>query len=355
LAIFRLEPGGGREQQCLAVASELAGLGHAVTLYSTTAPSRHPAGVDFVAVARRGRTNHGRLAAFAADAATAMRGRCDRAVAFHLVPGFDAIFCCDPLRRIPWWGGLLPRYRTYAALESAALKAPSRTRVMALTAGQLAAFEARGLVPDRGYLLPPAVDRARVDPALAEMGARPAPADAAGPVWLWIAAQPHTKGLDRVVRSLAKVGEARLIVAGLSRSDQKAAPFVALADKLGVASRIDWRGFLSNDALKAAMAQSSLLVHPARADLTGNVILEALGNGLPAVVSAACGFAEHVERAGAGVVLAAPFVQADLDRALTEADPATRSAWSAKALSYVRAGDIFSGLSRAADLIETTF
>src|SRR6185295_20053169 len=88
-----------------------------------------------------------------------------------------------------------------------------------------------------------------------------------------------------------------------------------------------------------------------RGDITGNVILEALINGLPAVVSGVCGFAEHVARSGAGIVLPEPFDQAGLDRAVA-ADASTRAAWSRAALTYAVDADLYGGVARAADLIE---
>ena len=72
------------------------------------------------------------------------------------------------------------------------------------------------------------------------------------------------------------------------------------------------------------MAAADMLVHPSRLDVTGQVILEAIVNGLPvgrhrrtADLPSMC------EKAGAGIVLPEPFSQADLDAALARMrDPA---------------------------------
>jgi UDP-glucose:(heptosyl)LPS alpha-1,3-glucosyltransferase len=324
-----------------------------VTIVSTTPPTRLPPGLNAILIRRRGLTNHGRLAAFARDASAAIQGRFDRTVVFHLVPGFDVIFAVDPLRRTRTWRALSPRYRAFAALEAAALGPASPSRVLALTSAQAASFQAlRGLAPDRAFVLPPAVDPGRIDPHLAAAGRRPQPPAERFPTWLWVAVQPKTKGLDRVVAALASQPAARLLAAGLGADDPKLRPMLEAARRHGVAERIEWRGYLDNEALKRAMAQADLLVHPARADLTGNVIVEALANGLPAIVSGACGFAEHVERSGGGLVLAEPFRQADLETVLAAASPTACAAWSAEGLAYARQTDLFSGLPRAADLIE---
>src|SRR6516164_7078119 len=105
LACRALDLPGGREHQCLAIAAALAARGHAVTILCSAPPAAAPPGVSLERFVARGWTNHGRLAAFAADAASAASGRFDRTVAFHLVPGFDLVFCAElpRARSSPLW------------------------------------------------------------------------------------------------------------------------------------------------------------------------------------------------------------------------------------------------------------
>jgi UDP-glucose:(heptosyl)LPS alpha-1,3-glucosyltransferase len=356
LVILRLAPAGGLEQHCLRLAAILA-RGAEVTLVTTRPPPAPPDGVTIETLAARGRSNHGRLAAFAADAARAVAGRFDRTVAFHAIPGFDIVFCADPSRGRP--AGLrrwLPRYRTYAALERAALAADGAELILTLSSAQRDAFLANHpAAPERLALLPPTVDRLR---------ARPAPTPEArtdargrlslggeGPVWLWIGLQPKTKGLDRALAALAAAPDARLIVSGLDPKTRAGAAMTRLATRLGVGSRVRWLGFASEAALADAMAAADLLLHPSRADVTGTVILEAMAGGLPVITTEVCGYAEHVAAAGAGVVLAEPFEPAALGRALAAATPPTLAAWSENAAAYAGRDALYSGLDRAADLI----
>jgi UDP-glucose:(heptosyl)LPS alpha-1,3-glucosyltransferase len=361
LVIFRLAPAGGLEQHCLRLARMLAARGAEVTLV-TTRPPAAPAseGVTLQILAARGRSNHGRLAAFAADAARAVAGRFDRTVAFHAIPGFDVVFVADPSRGRP--AGLrrwLSRYQTYAALERGALGADGAALILTLSSAQRAAFlETHDAAPGRLALLPPTVDRLR---------ARPAPSPAAraaardrldmggeAPVWLWIGLQPKTKGLDRALAALAHAPDARLIVSGLAPETRAGAAMARLAARLGVAARIRWLGFASEPALADAMAAADLLLHPSRADVTGTVILEAMASGLPVITTEVCGYAEHVLAAGAGAVLAEPFEPAALARALAAATPPTLAAWSANAAAYAGRDGLYSGLDVAADLILKT-
>jgi UDP-glucose:(heptosyl)LPS alpha-1,3-glucosyltransferase len=349
LAIFRLSPTGGREHQCLALAAELAGRGHDVAIMATGEAPTLPPGVRRISLAQRRRTSHGRIAAFAADAGRSAGGF-DRTVVFHLVPGFDVVFCTDPPRGpAKSWRRWLPRYRSFADLEAAAFAPDAGSLALALAEPQARAIKAYyELPPDRIVVLPPAVDRTRLD---ADAVAR-TPAEGDAPNWLWAGLAPTTKGLDRAIRALAAVSSARLTVCGLAAEDAKAGPALRLAGRLGVAGRIEWAGFLRGEALKRSIARADLLVHPARTEVTGNVIVEALINGLPVVTTDVCGFAGHVTESKAGVVLPSPFRQGDLDRAVA-ADAPMRAAWSRSALAWREGADLFGGIARAADLIET--
>jgi UDP-glucose:(heptosyl)LPS alpha-1,3-glucosyltransferase len=358
LVIFRLAPAGGLEQHCLRLAEILARRGAAVTLVTTRPPaSPPPDGVAIEALAARGRSNHGRLAAFAEDAARAIDGRFDRTVAFHAIPGFDVIFCADPSRgRPPGLRRWLPRYGAYAALERAALAADGAELVLTLSSAQRAAFLANhGAAPGRLALLPPTVDRLRARPAptpQAKAAARARLAlDGPAPVWLWIGLQPKTKGLDRALAALAAVPAARLIVSGLKPETRAGAAMTRLAARLGVEARVRWLGFASEAALADAMAAADLLLHPSRADVTGTVILEAMANGLPVITTDVCGYGEHVVAAEAGIVLPEPFEPAALGRGLAAATPQALTAWSANAAAYAGQDELYSGLEQAADLI----
>lgn len=355
LAVLRLSPAGGLEQHALRLAAILAARGCAVTMITTRAPDRTPDRVQIELTAKRGRTNHGRLAAFAADAAKALAGRFDRTVAFHAMPGFDAIFCADPSRAAPvgvhrW----LPRYRTYEALERRALAAGAGP-VLMLSSAQLETFAANHpAARGRLCLLPPTVDRLRAKPTVAgqddKASARASLALGPGRIWLWMGLQPHTKGLDRVLQALAAAQGVGLLVCGLDPASRGGAQALRQTQRLGVADRIRWLGFVSDAALAEAMAAADLLVHPSRADVTGTVILEAMANGLPVVTTAVCGYGEHVIAADAGVVLSEPFEAAALQRAVSAMD-ASLAAWSANALAYASRDELYSGLERAAELI----
>jgi UDP-glucose:(heptosyl)LPS alpha-1,3-glucosyltransferase len=171
-------------------------------------------------------------------------------------------------------------------------------------------------------------------------------------VWLWLGLQPRVKGLDRVLEALAKWPDVQLLVGGLAPGDRKAAASLAAARKLGVAGRVHWLGYVSGERLFSAMAASDLLAHPARTDVTGGVILEALINGLPVVATELCGFSTHIAASGAGQVVPDPFDQSAFEQALGIVMAADLAAMSRRGIDYGADPTLYSGISVACDLIE---
>ncbi|MFD2182719.1 glycosyltransferase family 4 protein [Rhodoplanes azumiensis] len=359
LAVVKLFPGGGLQRDCLAIARAVRERGAAVTIL--TAERAAGGFADDLAVEIlpvTGRTNHGVQAAFAAAVAAASPNF-DAMVGFNKMPGLDLLYCADPsiaarIHRLSW-RALLPRYRTFRRLEAGAFAPGMPTRLLLLARPQAAAYRAAwGTEPDRITVLPPTAARDRRQPRLRHDGTRERLRAALGLgdeiAWLAVAVQPATKGLDRTVAALAGRPGARLLVAGLAAGDKAARSTLKLAKQHGVAERIRWLGH--REDVPAVMAAADLLVHPARLDITGTVILEAVINGLPVITSGICGYAEHVALAEAGLVLPEPFAEADLAAALaTAADPARRAAWSANGAAYGETPELYTGREAAAEAI----
>lgn len=360
LAIYRMKPRGGIEDQCVRLGQELLRRGHRVTVLTTQADEN--AGLPFriLDIGNWRRSNHSRMAGFASAVARHVAADpVDRLVTFQPLPGADIYFSGDRMRyrmevsRLRRW---TPRFRTYARLEEACFSPRSKTRVIGLGRPQIQEYaEHYQTPPERIRLLPPSIDSSLRRPEHRTTATRQACKQSLGlaaaqDAWLWLGLQPRIKGLDRAIRALAHFSDAVLLVGGLAETDNKARPFVHLARKSGVADRIKWLGYLGRPALMDAMAAADLLVHPARTEVTGGVILEALINGLPVVTTANCGFAEHVRTSGAGCVISVPFDDRKFIETIRWASG--NETLSAKGIAYGAAAPLYHGLSVAADLVE---
>ncbi|MEQ9813406.1 MAG: glycosyltransferase family 4 protein [Azospirillaceae bacterium] len=358
LGIVSLFGHGGLQRDCVAIARLLAGKGHDVTLFAARTEGPQLTDIDIRLLPVSAASNHGRNRAFA-DAFAAAARSFDRTVAFGILPGADVVYCADRshiARHRHWWQRLTPRYRAMADLERGVFAPASRTRILALAQPQIDEFRAVHRTPqERLILLPPGIDPARRQPQNRQNGTRERLRAELGiaphtPFLLWVGAQPRVKGLDRVLRALPHAPEAHLALLGIDRESDAAGKVRSWLERRGVRQRVHLLGI--RDDVPELMAAADLLVHPARLDTTATVILEALANGLPVLASAVCGFAPHVTACGAGSVLAEPFSQAALDRALPAvlADPG-RHAWPEAAARHAADPAFYRGREVAAAII----
>jgi UDP-glucose:(heptosyl)LPS alpha-1,3-glucosyltransferase len=359
--IFRLLPAGGLERNAVEIARLLLARGHRVVVHTTAGGEAVPAGAEVLRLAKRGLNNHGAMQAFSADFAGVARGF-DLAVGFQKLDGLDLLYCADWCfvdRERAGWQRWLPRYRIMAALERSCFATRSATRIIALAAPQLDAYRRAYATPaGRTALIPPTIAsgiRAEEPPTAAHKSAFKAAhgIGAETVVLLWVGLQPLVKGLDRVLAALAKRKDAVLVICGADRKNRQLDGLLRRREYAGLAQRIRILGMMEDShALTGIYAGADLLVHPARLDVTGAVILEAIVNGLPVVATGNCGYSPHIEASDAGIVLAGAFDQRALDAALDAADARRRALWSVNGFAYGLSPELFAGLPRAADLIE---
>jgi glycosyltransferase involved in cell wall biosynthesis len=106
------------------------------------------------------------------------------------------------------------------------------------------------------------------------------------------------KGLDILFRAWAQVRTgfpgAHLVVAGPDE-DQTVSTLVSIARDLGIENQITFTGMLRGPLKWSALSAASAFVLPSHSEGFSVSVLEALGSGLPVIVSRACYFPEVVE------------------------------------------------------------
>jgi UDP-glucose:(heptosyl)LPS alpha-1,3-glucosyltransferase len=358
-AIVSLFPWGGLQRDCVRLARLVAARGHEVKIFASRTKGEFPEDLPLELLPVPAYTNHSRNRRFGELLGQAVTGRFDRIVGFDKLPGLDILYCADPCyldRRSGFLVRLTPRWWTFKALEAACFKPDARTRILAITIPLTEGYRRMWNTPsERMTVLPPVIDSKRHHPELRGDGTRERIRAALGLVrehfaWLLIGSQPQVKGIDRAIEALRDVPAARLIIAGLSAGSVEAAPLLRQARGLGVKERISLLG--PREDIAELMAAADLLVHPARFDTSGTVILEAIVNGLPVLATEVCGYAIHIVRADAGIVIAEPFKRLAFKEALTAAaDPVWRAHWSGNGVAYGANPKLYSGLEKAADII----
>ena len=59
--------------------------------------------------------------------------------------------------------------------------------------------------------------------------------------------------------------------------------------------------------IRRLLSSAGLMLHPARAESAGNVLIEAVACGLPVICSDICGYRDYVLASGGGRVMASPY------------------------------------------------
>jgi len=363
-ALFNYFPHGGQQRNCLRIAQKCAQTGHDVTIATRTWEGPRPDEVAVETLGLRGWTNAGRNQNFITDLANFVAGQdFDGVIAFTKMPGLDVYFASDPCFAAKYrqtksrLGKLTRRYRLYRKWEKAVFAKGSRTQILLITDREVPLYrEIYGTEPERFHLLPPNIDRRtfsesdRESARLAKLAELGQAADTT--LLLMVGSGFRTKGVDRAIEGLAKLqstesNKTQLVVVGHGKPDS----YQRLARSLGVGDRVHMLGGRAD--VPEWMLAADLLVHPARNENTGTVLLEALAKGLPLLVSDVCGYAFHIERANAGRLVPSPFSQTQFNQLLQETvDSAELQQWSANGLKYAAEEDLYSCHDKACELIE---
>ena len=367
LVIYKYFPYGGLQRDMARIGGELTSRGHSVRIYCMSWQGESLPGADIRVLKPSGFRSGARNTHFQQRLKQALAAEpVDGVIGFNKMSGLDVYFAGDPCfqaqadarRSLYKRGG---RYKHFAAAEQAVFAPGSATRTLLLTSRQGEEFQQHYNTPDSAlYVLPPGVDRSRCAPedglALVERRKRKRAELGLAEhelTLLLVGSGYRTKGLDRAITALAELAreqpgvQARLLVVGQDKQRQ----FQRAAQREGVGKQVQFLG--GRDDIPDLLLAADILLHPARAEAAGVVLLEAVVAGLPVVTTAVCGYAPHVRAARAGFVLDEPFSQADLNRAVMRCiDGVFRADCRESALLYARQNDLYSLPQAAATQIE---
>ena len=366
--IFRYFPHGGLQRDMLRIAEAAVKRGHSVTVATMEwrSPDKPPEGVTVELFPRRGMTNHGRAAAFARDVRHFAAGKkFDFIFGFNRMPGLDFYFAADNCfaksaeRHSDLVLTLVPRYRTFLRFEREIFAPESKTHVFYLTWQQRRDFQqVYGTPAERFTLLPPGISADRRRPPEAEAAAiRERKRAELGIrsdqiLLLEVGSSFYTKGVDRMLWALSKLPKpvavkTRLFVAGRDKNKN----FPTLASELGLAGKVVFAGGRSD--VPELLLAADLLVHPARNEAAGAVLIEALAAGTPVLCTANCGFANYVHESG-GAVFTGSFEEkaflALFEKILTT--PGKLDAMRQAAIAYGEKADFYRRADAVIDVLE---
>ena len=362
--IFKYFPYGGVQRDMLRIAEDCAKSGHQVTIYTGEWRADLPAeNINVRILKGAGWSNHQRHQSLINAMQAALKlNPVDLVVGFNRMAGLDVYYAADPCfmarayEEKNWLYRLTGRYKFFRDCEHAVFNQQSKTKILLLTERDKTVFQHwYHTQQERFYLLPPNIplgkfaglNRQDCRDFVRQQFVLPSNAH----VVLTIGSAYLRKGVDRVVTALANLPEniknnTWLIAVG---EHESASTFLQDAKKLNVLGHCIEAG--GRPDVAQLMLGADVLAHPARSELAGIVLMEAMTAGLPVLVTDVCGYASHVQEADAGIVLQSPFAQAALNTALQQMLSVSQQNWQQNGLHYTQTLLQQSSASIEADLL----
>lgn len=362
-ALYKYFPYGGLARDFIRIANVCRTHGHTIDVYVMEWQGELITDYNVHIINCKGWSNHAKVVDFHQQLTQQLKiSEYDVVVGFNKIPNIDVYYAADPcyIDRFvdkTCLARLNPRYRAYAAIEKAVFGQESQTVCLMISEPQTELFKKHYQISDeRLVMLPPGIDPNRRRPEGADEKRRSLKQqfqlEENDLMLLMLGSAFKTKGVDRAIDALASLPKillerVQLMIVG--EGDINA--YKRYAKHKGVASHCHFMGGRSDvpDFLLAA----DLLLHPARKENTGTVILEAMISGLPQLVTNVCGYAKHVRKAESGRVIEEPFQQQELNKVLLEMLTDNKCSCRGKqALDYAEHEDLYSMPEKVVDVIE---
>lgn len=364
-ALFTYFPYGGLTRDLIDIARMCRERGHEVRVYAADYRSNTMQDDLELRLLPPGKawTNHTKNRVFAKQLKNAVADFSPNLlVGFNKMPGLDVYYAADPcfaekIASRSCWYRMTPRCRHFLAFEQAVFSPTSSTETLLLAPRTLRIYREFYELPEtRMTLLPPGISRDRIATQDAPMRrkhfrAQWGLADSER-LLLAVGSGFRTKGLDRTLKAVASLplalrNRTHLFVIG----DDKAAPFEKIARHLGIRSRVQF--LHGRDDVPEFLFGADLLMHPAYHENTGTVLLEAMVAGLPVLSTDVCGYADYINNAKMGEVLASPFAQTAFNNALARLIEAERNSWCTRGHDFAQNADIYDMPLHACKRLET--
>ena len=332
-ALFRYFPYGGLSRDMMKIADALVSHGHQVTICAERWDGEVPRSHHVRLFSSKKMTNHGRARSFVRSLKDYIDAeQPDIVIGFNRMPYLDVYFAADVcyadiVEQHHGLSGLLykmtPRSRTYLEYEHEVFGPNSKTRILFLDECQRQEYERFYKVEEsRCLMLPPGISpNCRYGRYSKEELSQCRHAWGVAEhdfLLLQVGSDFKRKGVDRSIRAIADLpedirGNCKLVVVG--KDEEK--PFLALAAELKIKPNVIFTHGIPDASMLIAAAD--VLIHPARCENTGTVIVEALATGTPVIATATCGFSHYVKESQGGIVIADPDDRAFKQEELNEA------------------------------------
>ncbi|MFK8066919.1 MAG: glycosyltransferase family 4 protein [Gammaproteobacteria bacterium] len=365
VCLYKYFPFGGLARDFVRIMSICRVHGHEIDVYVMDWQGDIPDGFNVQVLPTRGWSNHSKVSSFIDQVSYQLENNnYDLIIGFNKMPGLDLYYAADPcyLDRIKKQKGyyfhrLSKRVKFYSKCEKAVFGSKSKTIALMISDIQRKLFKQHYNTPDHRLInLPPGIDQTRKRPQnsleIRQHIRKEFEINNDDFFLLLVGTGFKTKGVDRAIRALASLPndlfrKTHLFIVG----EGNPKPYEKLLKQNSIDQKVHFLGGRTD--IPRFLLGADLLIHPARKENTGTVILEAIVAGLPVLVTETCGYAKHVDNSQSGLVITSPFDQNNLNqKLLLMLQKEHLTEWSKNCLIYAAEADLYSMPEKVLNIIE---
>lgn len=365
ICISQYFPYGGLQRDFLRVAQTALQRGHEVDIYTMSWSGDLLPGAHINFVPEKGWSNHAKIHHFSRYLAKSLAEKnYDVVLGFERMPGLSLYFAGDfcfagnTRNHYPILRYLLPRYRKFQKLEAAVFSPKSLTKIISINDEEKKIYQREYSTPDERFVnIPPAIDwQSSINMTPVQRSAFRKKFFIYDDYFclLFVGSDFDRKGLDRIFIAMAALPahqkeKVKLLIAG-----EGSKRFCrGVVKRLGLVDKVIYLG--PQEDVQQLMVAADLLMHPARLELGGKVLIEAMQVNTPVITTKVCGCARWILDAKAGVVLGDPFSQEELNIVLRNTlNSKVLQRYSDNAQSYNGKAKFFDSYTLFLDAVENS-
>ena len=323
LLLFNYFPFGGLQKDFYSVSKELKKRNFQIKIFTGKWNGKNPENFEVVQLGIKGFSNHRRNKNFAIKVRPELvKFEPDLVFGFNKMPGLNVYFAADTCFKYKAKKTKTSlyrstgRYKNSVEYEESVFGTQAQTNIFLLNEKQRDEFiNEYNTDLRRLNLIPPGIpeDWHATKPfGIREELKLPKESK----LLIFVGSDFKRKGLDRAIEALSSISinnhNAYLLVVG--QDEEK--PYKKLVETKGLKDRVIFLG--PRKEVSALMQEAEVLIHPAREEAAGNVIIEAIISSLPILTCESVGFSSLVENYNSGLVLKGVFIQKEFNELLAE-------------------------------------
>jgi len=322
LLLYRYFPYGGLQKDFLGISKELVARGHIVKVYTRSWEGDIPKNLDVIQLGEKGLSNYSKNKNYVSEAMKSLENFIpDIVFGFNKMPGLDLYFAADTcfakqsltknnIQRFT------RRFRQSMRFEEEVFSISSKSRILLLNEKQSQDFQDfYSTQHDRLIIIPPGIEKNWIEEESMNIH-KLLNIPNYEKIILFVGSDFSRKGLDRAILGMSYLSEQNISATLLVIGDDSKEPYKKIIKEQSLEDKVIFLGPRKDVA--SFMKSSHLLVHPAREEAAGNVIIEALVSRLPSLVSAEVGFSSEVIKYKSGKVVEGDFTQEKFNTLLEE-------------------------------------